>query len=57
MLPSDAKAGRYVSNLNSLTVVSVATVPVPASAVLLLTGLLGVGFTGFRKHMQAVLTT
>jgi hypothetical protein len=55
VLPGDAKAGRYVSNLDSLTVVSVAAVPVPASAVLMLSGLIGVGFSSFRKRLYALL--
>ena len=56
VIPGDAKAGRYVSNLDSLTVVSVAAVPVPASAVLMLSGLFAVGFSGIRRRLSGVIT-
>lgn len=40
VVPADAKAGRYVSNVDSLTVVTVAAVPLPASALMMLSGML-----------------
>jgi len=51
VVPGDAKAGRYVSNIDNLTVVSVeaAAVPVPPSAVLMLSGLFAVGLGKRRK--------
>ncbi len=47
VVPEDGKAGRYVSNLDSLTLYS--AVPEPASALLLLSGLFIPGFIGKRK--------
>ena len=41
VVPTDLKAGRFASNITELTVVSVAQVPLPASAFLMLSGLLG----------------
>ena len=52
VLPADGKGGRYVSNLTSLTVVS--AVPLPPSAVLMLSGLLAVGGS-LRKRLSTVL--
>ncbi|QWF69725.1 hypothetical protein KEF85_10095 [Methylomonas paludis] len=41
VVPADvAKAGRYVSNLNELTVISVAAVPLPSSSLFMFSGLL-----------------
>ena len=56
VVPGDvAKAGRYVSNLNELTVVAVAAVPLPTSAWLLLSGLPWlVGKRGSRIFKKAV---
>lgn len=53
VVPGDvAKAGRYVSNLVSLTVVNAAPVPLPASALLMLSGLLTFGFSPFRRRLN-----
>ncbi|MDD4915378.1 MAG: hypothetical protein PHW13_10140 [Methylococcales bacterium] len=53
--PGDAKAGRYVSNLESLTVVAVTSVPLPASAVLMFGGLFAIGLGNFRKRLSPIL--
>ncbi|MGD0961126.1 MAG: hypothetical protein ABSB19_15070 [Methylomonas sp.] len=47
IVPGDTKAGRWMSNLDSITVVS--AVPVPGSAVLMLSGLLAIGANRLRK--------
>jgi len=53
VVPGDvAKAGRYVSNLVSLTVVNAAPVPLPASALLMISGLLTFGFSSFRRRLN-----
>ncbi|MGY6274529.1 hypothetical protein [Methylomonas sp. MgM2] len=54
VVPGDLKGGRYMSNLNSLTVVTVpAAVPVPPAAILMLSGLFGFAFNGRRnRHRQ-----
>ncbi|WP_347989688.1 hypothetical protein [Methylomonas sp. AM2-LC] len=54
VLPGDTKAGRFVSNLESLTVVS--SVPLPTSALLMLSGLLGMGFRSLAKNLKSRLT-
>ena len=43
VVPGDAKAGRYVSNLITLQVFSATSVPEPTDAVMLLAGLAGLG--------------
>ena len=43
VVPGDAKAGRYVSNLINLQVFSAASVPEPANVAMLLAGLAGLG--------------
>ena len=43
VVPGDAKAGRYVSNLINLQVFSATSVPEPTDAVMLLAGLAGLG--------------
>lgn len=53
VVPDDvAKAGRYVSNLSSLTVVSVASVPLPASIVFMFSGLFGLIAGEIRRHQK-----
>ncbi|WKJ92122.1 hypothetical protein QZJ86_08275 [Methylomonas montana] len=53
VVPGDvAKGGRYVSNLTSLTVVSVASVPLPASAIFMLSGLFAFGFNSYRNRLH-----
>ena len=48
---NDLRGGRYVSNLNVLTVADV-SIPEPATALLMLGGLLGFSFGGFRRRSQ-----
>jgi len=55
VVPGDAKGGRYVSNLSSLSVVSVAAVPVPTSAVMMLSGLFVLGFGQIRQRLQPMI--
>ncbi|CAG1001303.1 hypothetical protein MYXO_03037 [Myxococcaceae bacterium] len=49
VVSNDLKGGRYASNLTALIVVD-ATVPEPATALLMLGGLLGLGFGGLRRR-------
>lgn len=54
VVPGDvAKGGRYVSNLTGLTVVSVAAVPLPASALMMLSGLFGLVWRARRPKPLA----
>ena len=55
VVPGDLKGGRFMSNLNSLTVVTApAAVPVPPAAIMMLSGLLfSFAFNGSRKPLAA----
>jgi hypothetical protein len=54
VVPGDLKGGRFLSNLASLTVVTVPTaVPVPPAAILMLSGLFGIAFNSRRKDFTA----
>lgn len=49
VVPDDVKGGRYVSNLTSLTVYSVAAVPLPGSAIFMFSSVAGFFLNGYRK--------
>lgn len=51
IIPGDTRAGRYMSNLSSLTVVN--AVPLPAAAWMMLSGLLGLAFNSRKRVLAA----
>ncbi|MBD9355283.1 hypothetical protein [Methylomonas albis] len=54
VVPGDLKGGRFMSNLNGLTVVTLpAAVPVPPAAILMLSGLFGIACSSRRKRWAA----
>lgn len=53
VVPGDAKAGRYVSNIDSLAVI--AAVPLPGAAVMMMSGLAAVASAGLRRGRKTAI--
>jgi hypothetical protein len=57
IFPDDNKHGRWMSNLDSISVLEVGAVPEPSTWAMMMLGFAGLGFLAYRRSSRAAVAT